>query len=857
MHKDHLCIVTEYCEGGDLYRRLKACTSHLPESQVLQWLLQTAQALAHLHDRQVLHRDLKTQNIFLTKDGCVKLGDFGIARTLCAGGELCSTIVGTPFYMSPELMASKPYDFKTDMWSLGCVLHEMTSLQHAFSADDMSGLALKILRGTHSPTPSMYSADLRDLITRLLSKAPEARPDAAQLLAHPLLLSAQETSAGAGASFEAESAAHFARVARARQLTSLPPGARVPARRPSAPVPLARSRQASTMAQLAGGADASPAGLRRSELSQATEERRLVEANIRTLQALPPSAGGAAQPQAGPPSSASRVAAARRAYGGAAAERTAAPRAAAAPLRGGPARASAAAPPAAAVVPPAMSSPPPPPPPPPLARAVPAHVAEASACPRHVQSAQSRLRHAEPERRMLLPAPPPPPCSPMRLVAEERGDAGAAAESTRESPDDAALGRCFSPTRASARGRAGSSPARGGESPPRAPPPRAHRLRAGPHAGDPSVVSASVNGPLEHHPRAAQATRDPAASQLGLACLEAQVGALEDALKAALPVARVRRHSEYATPSSARAASYSPMPPLPAAFRAAALAALRARGAERHAADAARRAAELEEARRDADVRAAKLAAQEQRTRLAAQAAADFATLHAADVGGPTAPLGSSSEVPAAPLDASVELQKLREMHAALSAHIGELQASLQDQGESVGGSLSPSRRGSLPSDDDCCDAPDNASDSELGEATGESSTDNKSCVGQSCASLGACLDAEEAAASQQDEEGDRTVLARETFIAGGGASARVAALRSACERSLGAPLFTKLYSYLRERAAAHASGAPGDPGTATDEEAFRQELRTRLGPGKAHFVALMDRLMYEEEQQAQEASSV
>ncbi len=89
-----------------------------------------------------MHRDLKTQNIFLTKAGCIKLGDFGIARTLRAGAEMAVTIVGTPFYMSPELMASKPYDFKTDMWSLGCVLHEMTSLQHAFSGTYASRVTL-------------------------------------------------------------------------------------------------------------------------------------------------------------------------------------------------------------------------------------------------------------------------------------------------------------------------------------------------------------------------------------------------------------------------------------------------------------------------------------------------------------------------------------------------------------------------------------------------------------------------------------------------------------------------------------------------------------------------------------------
>ena len=222
-HGNFLCIVTEYCEGGDLYNRLKACKTHVPEEQVLDWLVQTARALAHLHGKRIMHRDLKTQNIFLTKDGVVRLGDFGIARALNNATEMASTVVGTPFYMSPELMASKPYDFKTDMWSLGCVLYEMTSLQHAFCADDMSGLVLKILRGAYDPPPACYSQQLRDLVGRLLSKDPDARPDAEQLLADPLLAPRM---AAASALFDADTAAHVKKMDDLRLLAAIPPGGR-------------------------------------------------------------------------------------------------------------------------------------------------------------------------------------------------------------------------------------------------------------------------------------------------------------------------------------------------------------------------------------------------------------------------------------------------------------------------------------------------------------------------------------------------------------------------------------------------------------------------------------------------------
>lgn len=105
-HKAHLCIVTEFCSGGDLNVRLRSLKpdQHLGEETVLDWLLQITQALAHLHSQGVLHRDLKTQNIFLTcaEGGRLRLGDFGIARTLRAGGEeMAETYVGTPFFMSP------------------------------------------------------------------------------------------------------------------------------------------------------------------------------------------------------------------------------------------------------------------------------------------------------------------------------------------------------------------------------------------------------------------------------------------------------------------------------------------------------------------------------------------------------------------------------------------------------------------------------------------------------------------------------------------------------------------------------------------------------------------------------------
>lgn len=187
MYKGHLCIVTDYCDAGDLYQMLRARKTALPEAQLLDLLVQVLMAIHYIHQKNILHRDLKTQNIFMTSEGNIKLGDFGISRSLNSTMDLASTIIGTPYYMSPEVMSSQPYDLKSDMWSLGCVLYEMMSLKHAFDASDMSSLVMKILRGEHLPIPQQFSQELRDLVRLLLNKNPKQRPSAEQVLKMPFL----------------------------------------------------------------------------------------------------------------------------------------------------------------------------------------------------------------------------------------------------------------------------------------------------------------------------------------------------------------------------------------------------------------------------------------------------------------------------------------------------------------------------------------------------------------------------------------------------------------------------------------------------------------------------------------------
>ncbi|XP_029387715.1 serine/threonine-protein kinase Nek1 isoform X2 [Mus pahari] len=178
-----LYIVMDYCEGGDLFKRINAQKGTLfQEDQILDWFVQICLALKHVHDRKILHRDIKSQNIFLTKDGTVQLGDFGIARVLNSTVELARTCIGTPYYLSPEICENKPYNNKSDIWALGCVLYELCTLKHAFEAGNMKNLVLKIISGSFPPVSLHYSYDLRSLLSQLFKRNPRDRPSVNSIL---------------------------------------------------------------------------------------------------------------------------------------------------------------------------------------------------------------------------------------------------------------------------------------------------------------------------------------------------------------------------------------------------------------------------------------------------------------------------------------------------------------------------------------------------------------------------------------------------------------------------------------------------------------------------------------------------
>ena len=132
----------EYCEHGDLHKLLRKRkdptdenkNKYLTENIVWKFFIQICIGLYHLHSNKILHRDLKTLNIFLTKENKIKIGDLGVAKILDNIENFATSKVGTPYYLSPEVCEDRPYNNKSDIWSLGCILYELCTLKHPFEA---------------------------------------------------------------------------------------------------------------------------------------------------------------------------------------------------------------------------------------------------------------------------------------------------------------------------------------------------------------------------------------------------------------------------------------------------------------------------------------------------------------------------------------------------------------------------------------------------------------------------------------------------------------------------------------------------------------------------------------------------
>jgi len=179
---EKLCIILELGELGDLQQVIRECkTRHvfILEKTIWGYHHQLCCGLQHLHEHRILHRDLKPSNVFVTPSGCLKLGDLGLGRYLDWASVAAFSQVGTPLYMSPEVLNGDGYDFSSDIWSLGCILYEMSMLDSPFFEEGLAfdKILQKIVRGCYNPLKKgMYSSILKITIESMLQTVPSKRP---------------------------------------------------------------------------------------------------------------------------------------------------------------------------------------------------------------------------------------------------------------------------------------------------------------------------------------------------------------------------------------------------------------------------------------------------------------------------------------------------------------------------------------------------------------------------------------------------------------------------------------------------------------------------------------------------------
>ena len=172
-------IVMEWCSGGDLFeaiKRQKKLSKPFAEDNVIIWFGQLASGLQYLHGLNIIHRDMKPSNIFITTFKTLKIGDFGLAKLLDEKDIVAKTDCGTLLYKAPEVFEGRIQDHKVDMWGLGCVAYEMITLNKAFAT------VTDALASIYNPISQYLHPQVTPFVSKLLVTDPEKRPNAEEIL---------------------------------------------------------------------------------------------------------------------------------------------------------------------------------------------------------------------------------------------------------------------------------------------------------------------------------------------------------------------------------------------------------------------------------------------------------------------------------------------------------------------------------------------------------------------------------------------------------------------------------------------------------------------------------------------------
>ena len=187
-----LNIVMEYADDGDLQTKIhqmKKNNGLFEEETIWSYAIQMIEGLKALHDKKIMHRDLKSANIFLAKNNnkkICKIGDMNVSKVVKE--KVLMTQTGTPYYASPEVWNDKPYSYKSDLWSIGCVIYELCALKPPFKGKDLDELYVNVCKGKVDRIKNIYSDKLWKIILMLLQVDVNKRVNCDQFLNHPIIV---------------------------------------------------------------------------------------------------------------------------------------------------------------------------------------------------------------------------------------------------------------------------------------------------------------------------------------------------------------------------------------------------------------------------------------------------------------------------------------------------------------------------------------------------------------------------------------------------------------------------------------------------------------------------------------------